>query len=253
MAGLQFNGETNGQDICTLADSMVTTDDTSFPLTLKSTYANAAMRQIWGDIFQAYGGWSFDDSNLTDLPIAKTDLVANQRFYALPMTNLSHLISIEFKNSGGTWIPIYPVTIEKINQRGYADSEYLKTPATPLLYRPIATGFFLYPPANWSSADGDSLRVHFSRDISGFVPTDTIKVPGFDPLFHEGVAIYMALKFAQSNNIPSAGGTMRGGYKTGLYADWFDFEDRLKKHYSTRFAQMFPPRMRVVDATREFS
>jgi hypothetical protein len=246
---LPYNGDANNLDICTLADNMVKTDDTSFPLAEKTMYANLAMRQIWGDIFQAYGGWIYDDSNLTDQPVATTNLVANQRFYALPVTNMSHLVSVEFQNVGGTWIPIYPVTIEKINQRGYADSEYLKIPSTPLLYRPTSTGIYLYPPANWSASL--SLRIHITRDISSFVITDTTKSPGFDPLFHEGVAIFMALKFAQANSLPVAGGTMRGGYKTGLYADWFDFESRLIKSYSSRFTQMFPPRMRVVDATRE--
>ena len=247
---LPFNGDASGLDICTLADNLVNSNDNNFPLTQKTVYANLALRVIWGDIFNAYGGWIFDDSNLTDLPVATTDMVASQRFYGLPTDTMSHLISVEFLNNGGTWIPLSPITIEKINQNGYADSEFLKTPAVPMFYRPLATGIQLYPPSNFSQSAG--LRIHFSRDISTFIPSDTTKKPGFDPLFHEGVSLYMALRYAQAKGLAAAGGVMRGGWKTGLLADWFDFEERLKRHYSEKFKQMFPPRLKVVDATREF-
>lgn len=247
---LQYNGEANGQDICTLADKMAKSDSLSFPIAEKTIYANMGMREIWKAIFLSYGGWIYDDSNLTDLPVATTDLVKDQKYYALPVTAMSHLISVEFKNVGGTWIPLTPLTIEKINQQGYADSEFLKYSAVPMFYRPVATGIQLYPPANWDASA--SLRIHISRDISAFVVTDTTKVPGFDPLFHEGLPIYMALKYAQANSLPQAGGTMRGGYKTGLLSDWYDFIDGLKRHYQERFKQMFPPRIKVRDATREF-
>lgn len=247
---LPYNGDSNGLDICSLADSMAKSNDTSFPLAEKTMYANLAMRLIWGDIWDAYGGWVYDDSNLTDQPVATTDLVANQRFYALPMTNMSHLIAVEFQNAGGTWIPLSPLTIEKIHQNGYAESEFLKTAAVPMFYRPTSTGIQLYPPANFSASA--SLRIHISRDISTFTVADTTKSPGFDPLFHEGVALYMALRYTQANVLPQAGGTMRGGYKTGLLADWFDFESRLKRHYAEKWKQMFPPRLKVEDATRVF-
>ena len=249
MAGLQYNGDANNLDICTLADDMCKSNDTSFSLNEKTRYANMALRQIWMNIFEAYGGWIYDDNNLTDLPIATTDLVASQRFYTVPVSNLSHIVVVEFQNAGGTWIPLSPITVEKIHDNGYADSEFLKTPAVPMFYRPLATGIQLYPPANFSQAY--SLRIHFTRDISTFTISDTTKTPGFDPQFHEGVAIYMALRYAQANSLPVAGGVMRGGYKTGLLADWSDFTDKLKRHYSERFKQMFPPRMRVRDATRE--
>lgn len=247
---LPFNGDPNNQDICSLTDDMVSTNVNNFPLKSKARYANMALRVIWGDIFMAYGGWIYDDSNLTDLPEATADLIANQQFYGLPITNMSQLIGVEFQNVGGTWIPLSPITLEKIQQNGYAESEFLKTPAVPMFYRPTATGLKLYPPANFSQFQ--SLRIQLSRDISSFLPTDTTKVPGFDPLFHEGVSLYMAYRYAQQKGLGVAGGVLRGGYKTGLYADWFDFEDRLKKHYSTRFGQMFPPRIRVEDATRVF-
>lgn len=246
---LQFNGEGNGQDICSYADSLVKTNNTSFPLTEKARYANHAMREIWKTIFMAYGGWMFDDNNNTDLPIATTDLIKDQTFYTLP-TDLSHIHGVEFLNNGGVWIPLSPMTMEKIHQRGYAESQFYSVSAVPLFYRPVANGFKIYPASNVTQSQ--SLRVHFSRDISGFVPGDTIKKPGFDPIFHEGVAIFMALQYAKINSLSSAGGTMKGGHRTGLSSDWYEFLEGVKKHYSERFRQMFPARMRVFDETKNY-
>lgn len=246
---LQYNSQSDGQDICTHSDNLVKTDSTSFPLTVKTQYANEALRIIWQDIFYSYGGWIYDDTNLTDLPEATTNLVSGQQFYSLPLDSDS-LMGVEFQNVGGTWITLVPVTLEKIKQEGYAESEFYKTSSTPMFYRPVANGFKLYPPSSVSQSA--SLRIHINRDVSSFVSTDTTKVPGFDAPFHYGVPIYIGLKFAQVNGLSIAGGTLRGGYKTGLYSDWFEFRENLKKHYSERFRQMFPPRMRVIDATRDF-
>lgn len=246
---LPYNSNSDSQDIVTHANNLVLADNVTFPLAIKTQFANEAMKIIWQDIFYAYGGWIYDDTNQTDLPEATTNLVNGQQFYLLP-TDSDSLIGVEFKNQGGTWITLVPITIEKIKQSGYAESEFYKTSSTPIFYRPVANGFKLYPPANFDQAS--SLRIHISRDMTAFVTTDTIKTPGFDAPFHYGVPLYMAMKYAQINNLSVAGGVLRGGYKTGLYADWFEFRDNLKRHYSERFRQMFPPRMRVVDGTRDF-
>lgn len=246
---LPFNSNSDSQDIVTHANNLVLSDNTSFPLTLKAQFANEALRIIWQDIFYAYGGWIYDDSNQTDLPEATTTITSGQQFYTLPVDSDS-LMGIEFLNTGGTWITLTPITLEKIKQNGYAESEFYKTSSTPIFYRPVANGFKLYPPSNWTATS--SLKVHISRDMSSFLSSDTTKTPGFDAPFHYGVPLYMALKFAQINGLSVAGGTMRGGYKTGLLSDWFEFREQLKRHYSERFRQMFPARIRVIDATRDF-
>jgi hypothetical protein len=249
---LQFNGDTNGNDICTYANTFVKSDNTAWPLTEKVTEANHAIREIWKNIWMAYGGWMYDDYNNTDLPIATADVVSGQKFYSVPV-NSSHIHGVEIlmqnTQNSPVWVPMIPITMEKMHQYNIGESYFYVTNAVPLYYRPIANGFFIYPQANYNQTQG--IRVHLSRDISGFVVTDTTKTPGFDPLFHEGVPIFMALKYAQINGLPAAGGVMRGGYKTGLYADWYEFMDDLQKHYTQKFGQMFPPRIRVFDETRQ--
>src|SRR5437763_632330 len=45
--------------------------------------ANFALDAVVRKIFQTSGRWQFDDANDTDLPIATTDLVANQDNYTI--------------------------------------------------------------------------------------------------------------------------------------------------------------------------
>ena len=50
---MQYAGNSDSQDIVTLANLITKADNNSFPLTDKATYANMAMRTIWSHIFQA--------------------------------------------------------------------------------------------------------------------------------------------------------------------------------------------------------
>lgn len=244
-----YAGDSDGQDIVTTTNDLVKTTDTSYPLKQKTRAANRALREIWGWIFEAYGGWIYDDRNNTDLPEATTALVSGQSQYNLPLDS-SAIIGMEIQTqNGGTWQKLWPITLEHIQQDfTWAESQFLATAATPVYYRPLANGFKLYPAPNYSQSA--SLKVFFTRDISAFASTDTTKTPGFDVEFHEAVPTFMALDYAKINGLPAAGGVMRGGFKTGLLADWGNWETRIKKHYSMRFRQMFPAHIHVQDYTR---
>ena len=91
---MQYNSHSTKQDICSLADIMAKTNSVSFPIEDKTLFANMGMREIWSWIFEAYGGWHYDDSNNTDLPEATTDLIANQKQYSLPIDS-AHLLGVE--------------------------------------------------------------------------------------------------------------------------------------------------------------
>ena len=61
-------------------------------------------------IWSSAGGWQFDDSNLTTLPIAKTTLVHSQQDYSLPST-CQRVEEVVIKNSAGDWIKLKPFDI----------------------------------------------------------------------------------------------------------------------------------------------
>lgn len=234
----QFNSETNGQDLCTYTDDMLGTNSTSYPLAQKSRAANEGNRIIWSWIFESYGGWLYDDRNLVDLPEATTNLVSAQSFYTLP-TDSAALMGVSFL-LGSVWTPLEPVTLEQIQDKGLSESQFLSTNATPIYYRPLANGFKIYPASNVTTSLG--LKAYLSRDISIFTPSDTNKSPGFNQEFHEALTVFMALQYAKRKTLK---------VKDDLLLDWQSYEQRIKKHYSQRFQELFPSRITVADAVAE--
>lgn len=245
---MQFNSHSTSQDIVTMADKFVKTDVNSFPLIEKVLYANEGMRIIWSWIYQAYSGWIYDDKNNTDFPEATTSIVSGQKDYSLP-TDSSGVYGVEVYVNG-EWTKLDPITLEQI-QDVDSENNFLEPDNIPRYYRLIANSIKLYPTPNFSSSN--TLRVLFNRDISTFATTDTTKTPGFDTLYHEAVAVFTALRYAKINGLESS---------TRLQIDWDGDEDRtgrvggykarIKKDYSQRFKELFPPRMTVRDATQEY-
>lgn len=244
-----FNGDSDKQDICTLADDYVNTDVNLFPLQQKARYANVTMSYIWTAIFEAYGGWQFDDSNQGNLPVAVTDLVSGQQQYSMPIDAVS-VRGIEVKTIGGSWQKITPITEEEI-RRFSAEAEFYKVAAQTQRYRAMDGIIKLYPSTNYSQAA--SLRMTFDRAMTQFASTDTTKQPGFMSNFHHGVALGMALEFAKAKRLPSLGGISKRGIMSGLMADWSNFISEVKDYYSQRWAERFPTRITVKDAVREYS
>lgn len=231
-----------------MSEKLVKANSVSFPISDKVLYANEGSRIIWSWIHEAYGGWVYDDANFLDFPEATTDMNANQVDYSLPIEE-SALMGVSVKTVGGVWQQLTPITLEEIQDTGFAEPEFLKTPAQPMYYRPLAKSFKIYPASNYTQSA--SIKIHERRDISQFSTTDTTKKPGFDVSYHEALPTYMAMKHAQINSLPQAGGVLRGGFKTGLVATWSDYEQRIKKDYQRRFAELYPPRITVRDITRD--
>lgn len=238
---MQYNSQATGQDMVTLSNTLTKQNNTSFPLTEKTTYANMANRIILTEIHNAYGGWKYDDRNNTDFPIATANLVANQEDYALPL-DTTQLTGVYFLTQGTTtnWTKLIPLSLEEINQMD-AEPNFNNTPSVPQYYRTLANSIKLYPAPNWS-ADG-GLMIEYSRDISTFESTDTTKTAGFDPIFHEAIPIYMSYQFAQVNILPNL---------KSLTEQWMDYLARIKRHYSQKFKDLFPTRIRVSKDLSDF-
>lgn len=244
---MQYNSQSQSQDIVTMADRLVKTDVNSFPLIDKTLYANEAMRHIWSWIYQSYGGWIYDDKNHTDFPEATSNIVSGQRDYALP-TNLAGIYGVECLING-VWTKLEPITLEQIQQFD-SENNFLSSNGNPRFYRPLSSSIKLYPTPNFSTSL--ALRVLYNRDVSAFVTDDTSKSPGFDTLYHEAVPTYMALRYAKVNSLANT---------KDLQIDWDGDEDRtgreggykkrIKRDYGQRFKEMFPARITVMDATQE--
>lgn len=245
---MQYNNQSDDQDLVHLLNDLTGMDDNVYPLKQKTRDMNTANRTIWGWIHEAYGGWLYDDSNNTlDFPTATANLVSGQQDYTLPSEALT-VRGIEVKTTGGVWQELTAITEEYIRQT-FSEKEFMKTPAQPTYYTAYANSIKLYPPANYSQ--NASIRVSYDRGTINFLSTDTTKTPGFASLFHEAVAYGAAKTFALYKQLPQAGGVMRGGFKTGLNGEWQDWENSIKKYYQERWEEKFPPQISVRDYTRE--
>ena len=241
---LQFNGDSDEQDIVSLTADLIDNPDTpssTTPYTLKSITRNVNKwnKTVWSWIFEAYGGWLYDDgNNTTDFPRAKNTLTASQTNYAFPPSALV-VRGVEVKDQGGVWSALTPTTEERIREF-QAEAEFMKTPSAPQYYVPLANSFMIYPAANYTQAD--SIRVSFTRGSTSFASTDTTKTPGFVSEFHEVLAVGAAFEYCKRKTLPML---------AGLLADLKDYEARIKKFYQERFAEAFPPRITVQDAVAE--
>lgn len=223
-----FNGNSDDQDICTLADKLAGSNDTSFPLKEKAAYANMAVRKIFMAIWRAYGGWIADDSNNTGEPEVKAALVTTARnVYAFATAQL--IDAMEWLDANGNWNPLKKITLEEIIESGYAETEFMKTAGNPVYYRPVQNGVRIYPDS--SAARSDALKARIRRDISPFTSSSTTAFPGFDSIHHESVSIFMALQYAKNNSLDSA---------APLLSDWNTAVDEIVQHWKMKFSQNFP-------------
>lgn len=247
---MQFNSNSTEQDIVTMSEELVKSNSVRFPITKKVMYANQAMRFIMSWIHEAFGGWIYDDSNQTNLPEGTIALVANQDTYTLPVDN-SYIQGVSVKQLNGTWYKLNPINLEQIQDTGTSESAFLTTAGQPMHYRLLGNVVKIYPSASYGQ--DNSLKIHETRDVSSFTTTDTTKTPGFDLRYHEAVPTFMALQYAKINGSKNLKELQRdwdgdeamtgreGGYKKMIKSD-----------YSRRYAELFPARITVRDATIDY-
>ena len=183
---MKFSDTTNKtgliQDCETLlgmADAGISGDATllkTFTRLLNVWYRKANM---W--IWEVQSYWDYDDKNLTDLPVATTDMVDAQQDYSIP-TTAQKILRVEAKNANGDWILLNEIDESNIP---YALDEYYETDGMPAQYRLSGNSLFLYPsPSTGSTTLTAGLKIYFSRDIDEFTSTDTTQEPGFLNSFH---------------------------------------------------------------------
>jgi len=235
---MQFNSESDNQDLVSLVGDM-TGIDTTNELKQITRAINQANKKIWSWIFQSYGAWQYDDSNQTNLPTATAALVADQQNYTLPTDALT-IKAIEFQNSGGIWGKLKPVAIERLNQ-WVSENEWNSTPAEPRNYSLSGGIIKLFPPSDTSR--NAALRIQFDRGSVSFNSADNIKSPGFVSEFHESVAVGASYYIATNKRL--ANWEM-------LREEWNDAERRIKDFYIAKWEEEFPPKFETLDTLRQY-
>jgi len=238
---MQFNSHATSQDMVSLANLFTKQNNTSFPLAEKVIYANMGNRLILTEIHKAYGGWKYDDKNNTDLPTATTGLVSGQSNYSMPLdANTIDAVYVLQEGTTDQWDKLIPLTIEMINGQE-AEPSFEDTDGNPTYYRLVGNAILVYPASNYTQSD--SLMIEYSRDISTFATTDTTKTAGFDNQFHEAIPVYMAYQYGQINGLPNL---------KQITEQWLDYLARIKNHYSQKFRDMYPARIRVRNTLSDY-
>lgn len=172
-------------------------NSTSFPTADVNQAINNAMERVVSLIMGSDSRWQFDDANQTDLPIAITGLVANQKDYSLSTSQLS-LDRVEILTPSSVWNLIAP--IDQHDVRGLSLSSYMGSAGIPLQYDKVANSVFLYPTPNYTQSA--SLKLYFTRGPVALASGSD--VPGFNSLFHILLALWPSYDYAVANGLANA-------------------------------------------------
>jgi hypothetical protein len=217
-------------------------DINKYPLADRTRNINSWNSKVWSWVFEAYGGWQFDDDNSsapTTTPSGTINLFSGTSVYGLPTGALTVRKVDILQSDGVSSISLEPLPLEKI---GVAEAEFLKTAGTPRFYRLVGDVIKLYPGPNYSGTS--YLKVFFDREMLAFDAADTTEVPGFAAPFHRILSIGASLDYAIANGVTNKINTLSN--------EVLDYEKRIKKFYSKRFLANFPTNMSVRDSIRQY-
>lgn len=185
--------------------------------------ANNALERVVSIINQSDGRWEFDDSNQTDLPIATATITTSQQDYTMDVTQLN-VERVEVKDTQGKWQKLIPIDQADIYDQSITD--FMSGGGVPVYYDKIGVSIFLYPTPNYTQAS--SLKVYFSRPPVSILASDissTSTSPGFNKLYHDLIAYWVAYDYAMANGLPNA---------NQLMVEIQRKEDALKEDYALR-------------------
>jgi len=234
---MQFNGETNEQDIVHDIYFETSSNASSYPIADITRNANTALDNAVSLILFADNKWDFDSTNAVDLPVGSTDLIQAQQDYEFDDEFLV-VKSVEVADPQGKWIRLIPIDNLSLEER-QSMTDYLSTNGTPEYYDKLGGSIFLYPAPNYNMRLADEslagLKVYFQRKMDYFSVNDTTKQPGFALHLHKYIPLYCSVVYARAkglknlSNLEKAieyfeGNRLRGGSVNGA----------ITAHYSKR-------------------
>ena len=237
---LDFSDTTNKDGILQLIetelgypDGYITGDATR--LAKFTSLVNRSISSAWDIIFDVAYGWQPDDINHTDYPIQFFNLVLGQRDYSVTnkedRQEIYEILKVAVKDPSGVFHELKSLD-QQARQSGNNDvSSFIdgqNTMGTPTRYDKTATGIFLDPIPNYSSALG--VKIMVQREGSYFTTTDTTKKPGFDGRYHEWCVIEPCYKIARANKLSDVERFKR---------DMQEMEQKIRDGYGRRDRDMF--------------
>lgn len=225
---MQFSESTNKTGMYELFQDLTETNSTSYTAYKFARDANNAFADYMMLAIASSGSWQVDDTNQTDYPEIKINLVSGQFDYPFTTDGSStpnQILDIErvemsVDTSGNTFERLEPYN--EMNEDGSIVYDRTVT-GIPRRYSKKANGIFLDPTPNYSCTNG--IRVFFSRTPSYFAGTDTTKTAGI-PDAHQEYLVYRPAYLYAVKNLPQ----LANGYLAILQ----QLEKRIKSYYSRR-------------------
>ena len=202
-----FSESTNKTGMYELFQDLCKVNSTSYTAYKYARDANNALADYFMRAIRASGKWQVDDTNQTDYPEIKLNLVSGQ--YDYPFTSdasatPNQILEIErvecATESTATargFQKLEPYDEMKDDMPSIVANRSIN--ATPYRYSKRANGIFLDPTPNFSATNG--LRIFFSRTPSYFAGTDTTKVAGI-PQAHQEYLVYRPAFLYCITNLP---------------------------------------------------
>lgn len=193
-------------------DRLCDTTDTSYPRLDKTARVNTAMEELVGEIINADGAWQYDDTNQTDSPRGRGNLVEGQSVYSFASEYLK-IMSVEvLLNDGKTYRRLEQLDQDDLD--GLSVEEYFGTNASGTYPNNIAKSlpnFYdiegdtvrLFPaPTSTSVTLTNGLRIWFKRAPVAFTAVSTTATdtttPGLPSSYHVILAYMAALPYCMT-------------------------------------------------------
>ena len=195
-------------DIVTKSRKLVDADSTSYTDALLLIDINSAYEEIAAKILGYDGRWQWDDTNYTDFPEGRADLVAGQKDYSFDTTHLK-IERVSVLDANGDERYLTPLDRRDLSLPW---NEYFPTDGTPEFYDKEGISVILGPgPAAGSVTLTNGLKVYFRRTADVFTAaqvTTGTKVPGFASPFHKLICYKAILDYAMSYKKDRVAGIM---------------------------------------------
>ena len=201
---LQYSDTINNQGIVQDIYFLANADATTYPLADLTRNVNNWYARADAILMESDGRFQYDDTNWTNYPIGRADLVSGQQDYQMFITppesgeDYLRITRVRIKDRNGTYIDIYPV--DQSDLRGTSIPSTTST-GTPTSYDKLGSSLFLNPIPDYNSTSG--IQVFFQRASSYFTASDTTKKPGFPSIFHKYLSLGAAYDFAVIKMYPA--------------------------------------------------
>lgn len=167
----------------------------------------SATRSAWDKYiylaFKSSGTWQYDDTNHTDYPIIKTNLVSGQRDYTFTTDEGGNLILDVFKVA---ILPSATATlyqeISPMDELENVDNDIITdntATGVPMRYGKLANGIFLETPTSYNATNG--MKMFVNREPSYFTTSDTTKKPGCPGIHHDYFYLRPAMEYARIHGL----------------------------------------------------